>query len=165
MRKRKRKKEWLPWYRARDYKGDLTEAEKRQLDAFRTQPTHPAARLDQLPEEVRDYIREIDLELYERKEQEVGLMILLGLSGAVLLVLNYFGVLAATSVNWSYVGGALLLAAAWFFYKRRRHKNKTAEEPDGIAIRPTDEAILRAWELNYIVEARMAAQEASQPSP
>jgi exonuclease I len=31
MWKRKRKAEWLPWYRARNYKGDLTEAEKRQL--------------------------------------------------------------------------------------------------------------------------------------
>ena len=38
MWKRKRKSEWLPWYRAPDYKGDLTEAQKRELDAFRMQP-------------------------------------------------------------------------------------------------------------------------------
>jgi len=44
MAKRKRIAEWLPWYRGRNYKGDLTEAEKHQLDALRMQPTHPAAR-------------------------------------------------------------------------------------------------------------------------
>jgi exonuclease I len=55
MWKRKRKaEEWLPWYRARNYKGDLTEAEKRQFDAFRMQPKHPADH--DLPEEVRNYI-------------------------------------------------------------------------------------------------------------
>ena len=41
MWRRKRKAEWLPWYQARSYKGDLTEAEKRELDAFRMQPKHP----------------------------------------------------------------------------------------------------------------------------
>ena len=55
MVKRKRQVEHLPWYRARNYKGDLTETEKRQLDAFRKQPKHPAAEEDDLPEEVRNY--------------------------------------------------------------------------------------------------------------
>ena len=30
--RKKKPPECLPWYRARDYKGDLTENEKRQLD-------------------------------------------------------------------------------------------------------------------------------------
>jgi hypothetical protein len=164
MRTLKRKREWLPWYRAHNYKGDLTEAEKRQLDAFRTQPTHPAARLDQLPEEVREYIGRIELELYERKEQEIGLMGLFGLFGAVLIVLQYFAASVLTSIDWRYVGGALLLGAAWFFFKRRWDKNGSAS-PFGLDARDrTDEAIRREWELNYITESRMAAKEASQLS-
>jgi hypothetical protein len=43
MGRSKRRVEWLPWYRARGYNGNLTEAEKRQLDAFRAQEKHPAA--------------------------------------------------------------------------------------------------------------------------
>jgi hypothetical protein len=43
MWKRKPKTEWVPWYRAHDYKGDMTETEKRELDAFRMEPKHPAA--------------------------------------------------------------------------------------------------------------------------
>jgi hypothetical protein len=43
-RRRKSSSERLPWYRAPDYSGNLTEAEKRQLDAFRMQARHPAAR-------------------------------------------------------------------------------------------------------------------------
>jgi exonuclease I len=69
MWKRKRKAEWLPWYRARNYKGDLTEAEKRQLDAFRMQPKHPAAQEDDLPEEVQSYIGRIEMELYDKKQE------------------------------------------------------------------------------------------------
>jgi len=65
VRKRKGKPEWLPWYRSRNYKGDMTETEKRQLDAFRAQPKHPATRTEDLPEEVRDYINGIELELYD----------------------------------------------------------------------------------------------------
>ena len=59
----KRKREWLPWYRARNYEGDLTEAEKRQLDAFRMQPSHPAAKFDDLPE------RGFDVSLSSNKQR------------------------------------------------------------------------------------------------
>jgi len=63
----KRKGEWLPWYRARNYQGTLTETEKRQLDAFRAQPMHPAARLESLPKEVQDHISGIEMELFDKK--------------------------------------------------------------------------------------------------
>jgi hypothetical protein len=41
FRRKKKQPEHLPWYRARNYKGNLTEAEKRQLDFFRMQEKHP----------------------------------------------------------------------------------------------------------------------------
>jgi hypothetical protein len=65
----KHKSEWVPWYRARNYKGNLTEAEKRQFDAFRMQPRHPAATYDDLPEEVQNYIGRIEIELYDKKQE------------------------------------------------------------------------------------------------
>jgi hypothetical protein len=41
-RQRQSSSERLPWYRAPDYSGNFTEAEKRALDAFRVQARHPA---------------------------------------------------------------------------------------------------------------------------
>jgi hypothetical protein len=164
MTKRKRQNEWLPWYRARDYKGDLTEAEKRQLDAFRTQPTHPAANWDQLPEEVQDYIGRIELELYDHKQADaIGRAFFFGLVGAVLVVLKYFGCL--TSPDWSYVGAAFLVVVPWFVYRRQWKKNAEEFLPsDSEAPRPTDEGIRLEWGLNCIAAARSAAKEASPPS-
>ena len=86
MWKRKRKAEWLPWYRAHDYTGNLTEKEKRLLDAFRAQPTHPSANFEQLPEEVQRYVNRIEMELYDQKQEAAaGRAIVLSEVGAALL--------------------------------------------------------------------------------
>jgi hypothetical protein len=107
MRKSKQKVEWLPWYRTRNYKGNLTEAEKCQLDAFRTQQRHPAAQWDDLPDEVQNYIIGIKLELYDHKQDRAaGQAIIVSLSGVASLVLNYTGHVAGTP--WSYICGVLL---------------------------------------------------------
>jgi hypothetical protein len=56
----------LPWYRARDYKGDVTEEEKRELDSFRHRESeggeHPSASYGDLPKEVQLYISKIEIE-------------------------------------------------------------------------------------------------------
>ena len=97
--KRKRKAEWLPWYRARNYKGNLTEEQKRQLDAFRMQPKHPAAQEDDLPEEVQNYINRIECELYDHKQQGlVGKAMALSVLGAAILFLDYKGYLGAPTI-------------------------------------------------------------------
>ena len=83
-------KEWLPWYRAHDYDGDLTEHEKRQLDGFRMQPKHPAADLDNLPEEVRTYIGQIEMGLYNQKQERV-VSRAFGLSGVGAALLRHKG--------------------------------------------------------------------------
>jgi exonuclease I len=57
--RKKKRKEPLPWYRARNYKGTLTETEKRELDSFRHRESegggHPSASYDDLPEEAQSY--------------------------------------------------------------------------------------------------------------
>jgi len=156
MRKRRHKKEWLPWYRANDYKGNLSEAEKRQLDGFRTQPAHPAARLDQLPEEVQQYIGLIEIELYDHKQQDAaGFAIFYSLVVVVLLVLNYLGCLPHSTV-WLYPAGALFLIATWVIYKRKWDRNAEEFLPSGddAPRSRTNEAFRREWELNYIGAAR-----------
>jgi hypothetical protein len=156
MGKRRHKQEWLPWYRARDYKGNLSEAEKRQLDAFRTQPTHPAARLDQLPEEVQEYIGRIELELYDHKQQEAaGFAFFWSLVVVIVLLLNYFGCFPHSS-NWAYPTGGLLFVAAWVIYKRKWDRNAEEFLPSGddAPRSRTNEALRYEWELNYIHAVR-----------
>jgi hypothetical protein len=72
-RRKKKQREHLPWYRARNYKGNLTEIEKRQLDSFRMQEKHPAGDYDSLPEEVQRYISSLEIEVYDNKQQTLAL--------------------------------------------------------------------------------------------
>jgi hypothetical protein len=145
------KKEWVPWYRARNYKGDLTEAEKRQLDAFRMQPGHPAATFDDLPEEVRNYISRIGVELYDRKQEgAVGRAFVLSAIGAALLFLNYKGYSVAPAI-WSNIGAMLLLVAPWPVYWYEWRKNAEEFLPTATGAPPRiEEGIRQEWELNYL---------------
>lgn len=150
--------ERLPWYRARNYKGNFTEAEKRQLDAFRAQPKHPATRTEDLPEEVQDYINRIELELYDHKQQDaVGQAFFYSLIGAALLALHYTGCLKATPTPWIYAFDVLILVSPWFFYGYRWKKN--AEEFHD----PTDEVIRKEWEIIYVIAMRGQQRDAASP--
>ena len=85
------------------------------LDDFRMQPKHPAAQEDDLPEEVRDHIGTIEMELYDKKQEYAAGKAIVGSAlGAALLFLNYKGCLGAPTI-WSYAGAVLLLVLPWFF--------------------------------------------------
>ena len=161
----KRKTERLPWYRAGDPKshiiiGNIPEAVKRQLDAFRMQPKHPAAHQDDLPEEVQSYIGSIEMELYDKKQEAAVTQAMFGsVVGAGLLFANYKGWLPSISSFWSYVGAVLLLVVPWIWYWREWHKN--AEEFTPEDYHPTDEAIRREWEIKYLARSRRAERDAS----
>ena len=84
----KLKTEELPWYRSPGYNGKMSEAEKRQLDAFRMQEQHPAARQEDLPEEVRSYIGRIEMKLYDLKQETAASRALVAsVAGAALYTL------------------------------------------------------------------------------
>ena len=68
FRRKKKPTERLPWYRERNFKGNLTENEKRQLNSFRMRESHPAATNGSLPEEVQRYISSLEMEVYDRKQ-------------------------------------------------------------------------------------------------
>lgn len=153
----KPKAPWVPWYRAPSYKGDLTEAEKSQLDAFRSERKHPAATNDELPEEVQRYIGRIELELYDAKQDAAaGLALVLSGVGATLLGLHYVGCLSGTPVTYAF--DILLLLLPWLFYRRRWRRTADEFLPslESDAPNPTDEALRTEWELEYIVRNRRA---------
>lgn len=64
--------EQLPWYRANGYDGNMSEHEKRVLDSFRLQRTHPAASYDSLPAEVQSYISNLELTIYDNKQDALA---------------------------------------------------------------------------------------------
>ena len=139
----------LPWYRRPGYKGNLTEAQKRELDAFRTQAKHPSTRFEDLPEEVQGYIAGLELNVYDlRQEKAASLAIVCSLVGIALLYSHYFGKPLSLSVSWAWTFGLLLMIAPWFVYRHEWKKN--AKEFD----LPVDERLRREWELDYLARHR-----------
>ncbi len=154
MFRKRQEAEWLPWYRRHDYKGDLTEAEKRVLDAYRMQDKHPATQAEDLSEEVQQYIGGLELEIYDDKQVWALNKATLGSAiGALIIWLSYKGYGDAGHV--SYVLGVLLLAVPWLFYRRKWRQNADEFLPDlEISPNPTDEALRVQWELNHIARTR-----------
>jgi hypothetical protein len=151
----RRKKEVLPWYRQPTYKGKMTEAEKRRLDAFRMQPNHPAATVDELPEEVQSYINRLEMELYDKKQEMLtGRTVGISAAGAAWLCINYFGPPATTI--WTYIFATALLSVPWLIHQFEWKKNADEFLPEKLepdALMPSDEGIRAEWELNYTVAA------------
>ena len=158
-KKKKKQTEPLPWYRARNYKGNLTEEEKRELDFFRHREDnggekHPAADYSDLPEEVQSYLSKIRLELYDKiQETLVGRCFLASGIGALLLV-NYFDwmpSLRGSTLALAY--GAVLLVAPWAYYPIKWKKNANRFSHD------RREGIRTEWELEYVVNKEMKNKE------
>jgi hypothetical protein len=95
----KEKAKLLPWYRSPNYKGNLTEEEKRELDSFRIreerdEQEHPAASSDDLPHEVNMYISKLQLERYDKIQQSLFTSCFVLSAIGVFVLLNYFVVVA-----------------------------------------------------------------------
>ncbi|TIW28770.1 MAG: hypothetical protein E5V63_03930 [Mesorhizobium sp.] len=147
--------EVLPWYRAPDYKGQMKEADKRLLDGFRMQERHPAARYEDLPEEVQNYISNLQQEVYDLKQQEAGTGALIQSGiGAAILYVAYFGVQPASTI-WPYVVGLFVLIVPWFRYRRIWNRNAEEFLPRDHARNPTRDGIIREWELEYLYRAEL----------
>ena len=153
--RKKRPAECLPWYRARDYKGDLTENEKRQLNSFRMRREHPAASYDTLPGEVKVYIGELTLEVYDRSQERLimGCFVVSGV-GAVFLARYAFGYAEGSLFEYSLSLGMLIFP--WIYYRIKWRKNADEYLPPGEAVFPVNEALRKNWELAYIVNKRSA---------
>jgi hypothetical protein len=151
--RKKKRKEPLPWYRARNYKGNLTEAEKRELDSFRHRESeggeHPSASYGDLPEEVQSYLSKIEIERYDLIQENLVSRCFLLSGVGLFLLLNHFGWISlkydSTEV---FLVGVFLLLAPWVYYPVKWRKNADQfSEHDGIRTE---------WELNYIVNKKMS---------
>ena|SRR5215207_8609084 len=151
--RKKKPPERLPWYRVRTYKGDLSEDEKRQLDSFRMQETHPAASQDSLPREVQSYVIALEMEIYDRKQERlVGCCLLVSGVGAFFLFRYIFGYEEGSFFKYSW--SVLLLVLPWIYYRIQFKRNADDYLPPGEAVFPTNEAIRKEWELEYISNKR-----------
>jgi hypothetical protein len=155
---RKSSSERLPWYRAPDYSGNLTEAEKRELDASRVQARHPAYQHGELPEHVESYIAGLEIEAYDLKQARAAACALAAtLVGAAVLYVTHFGIRPSDSI-WDYLIGLAFIILPWFAYRSEWRKNADAFSAHG--------GILKEWELDHITKARLAAKRrANDPPP
>src|SRR4029079_16176693 len=93
--------------------GALSETQKRLLDELRARSRHPAARAEDLPAEALSYIKALEFNLYQAKQQQlIGPTSLIIRFGAAVLYLTYYGYLPGTS-NWDYVVGFAVLILPW----------------------------------------------------
>jgi hypothetical protein len=155
MWRRRKSSERPPWYRAPGYRGKLTEAEKRELDAFRARPSHPAFEYGELPEHVELYIACLQVELDEAKQARAfGRTITGSLIGAALLYATHFGFTFTSGDPMGYVFGIALLIVPWIAFRRNAD-----------AFRHASEGILEEWELEYITKAHLGAKRGASNPP
>lgn len=144
------KKERIPWYRAKGYKGKMTEDNKRKLDAFRMLEKHPATDPYDLPEDAQTYINSIEFELIDIKRQK-------SFNGSAFITaaafaLSYYSYLGHGYYNnpyWTYAFSIVIVIFVWW-----KHHKEDKTLCDELLSNTTTEGIIREWELDYITTIR-----------
>lgn len=147
----------VPWYRAKTYRGKMTEANKRRLDAIRSQPVHPAASYEDLPDEAQQYIARLELEVYDAKQHTIITQTVLAVAlGVAIVAVSYFGVsIEPTESPWPYLFAAGLIATAIFSLRREFNRNADEFIPRSPnAPTSTNEQLKMEWELSYVTAHR-----------
>lgn len=142
--------EWVPWYRRKDCKITLTEDEKRHLDSFRLGERHPAVDWDELPEEAQSYVGQLELDIYDAKQDAVvGRAFVLTFFGAFILFLAYHDLSWFDPVVTYFIGGVVIVYA-WVNCRREHKKNADGLFPEylgnGAPFSPTHEGLQAHWE-------------------
>lgn len=148
--------DWLPWYRRKDYTGNLTGDEKRKLDSLRASEKHPAARYSDLPEEVQSYIARLSTELYNEKQvASVGRAVVLTAFSILLMALIYIGYYIFYPIT-SYFGSVCLIIYAWVTRNRESAglRNEFWPRGGGAPLSAIDEQLRFEWETEYIYKIR-----------
>lgn len=169
VRRMTKKGEWLPWYRQKGYKGDLTEDEKKYLDAFTLMPEHPAASEDSLPEEVRDYIADLEFQLHDTKRDTLYLQALVSMGVGAYCVYEAALGDAWTGSPLSYLIGFSLIFYTPFYLRKetRRLSNELLLKTEtGGPETTSDVGIRRHWDMMAIsrYRRRIANGNVERPS-
>lgn len=149
--------EWLPWYRQKGYKGDLTEDEKTHLDSFALMPKHPSASENSLPKEVRDYIAELEFQLHDTKRDALYLRALASMGVGAYLVYEAAMGDAWTGSPMAYFIGFALIAYTPFYLRKETRKvfnELLIKTEKGGPLTTSDVGIRRNWEMTEIVRYR-----------
>ena len=160
--------EWVPWYRRKEYKGNLTEEEKRHLDSFRLEEKHPAVAVEDLPEEVQGYLSELELAVYD-KEQDGAATKAWGMTG----IGAFMSFMAYHELGWpspllGYALGGASIVFAWINYSREWKKNADGlwmgKEGKGVPFSRTEEKLQMYWELDEIMRFKRRHEKALTPN-
>ena len=144
--------EWKPWYRRKDYKGNLTEDQKRYLDSFRSGKPHPATPFEDLPDEVQSRLIELEEQLKEQQDATSLLTMLVWFSlSSYAFYSGYNDYDGLTSVA-SYCFALFVIFILYKSYKaylyRHKHHNWYGDTDKGEPFSSTDESLQRHWEVN-----------------
>jgi hypothetical protein len=155
--------EWLPWYRRKEYRGNLTEKEKRHLDSFRRGNKHPATALEDLPDEVQAYLGELELAVHDKTQEKIIIKAFaLTAIGAFLIVSAYRNTGWASPLLEYFLGGSIIVFA-WFGFSRKWKSNTEDlwinNKGNGAPFSRTEEKLQKHWELNEINRFRKLYKE------
>ena len=146
--------DWKPWYRRRTFKGNLTEDQKRYLDSFRNGEPHPATSFEDLPDEVRS--RLIELEERLKNHQDVASVCIMLFWMGICFYSIYVGYFGEFGLNSVLIYGSGLLGIVNFYnsYKsyssRNQHHNWYGVTEKGEPFSSTDESLQRHWEMKAL---------------
>ena len=87
--KRQQQESDTPWYRSRKYKGNFNNDEKVELDSIRRDAKHgdhPAARIEDLPNEVETYIYDLEHRLLESRTNVHEFVLLSIIMGSIYML-------------------------------------------------------------------------------
>jgi hypothetical protein len=147
---RKRSGDDAAWYRHRNYKGNLTEDEKMELDSIRWQAKsgiHPAAKIDELPDEVIDYISDLENEALEYRKLPHEWAFIIAFCLFIYCILSGFELIK--DIEYLPNIWILLLISIIFLANSFYNINKL----DNLDFK-SDKKLMEKWELDYIIFKR-----------
>ena len=145
---RKRSGDDAAWYRHPKYKGNLTEDEKMELDSIRWQAKsgrHPAAKFEDLPDEVQSYIISMKSEAMESRYTAPGIASLIGIVSISYCIIAKIGFIKY-SVLLPPILHLFLVTAIFSFFSILQFINVHKEEVD----HNVDRELLKNWEIEYL---------------
>ncbi len=144
----KRSGDDVAWYRHRNYKGSLSEDQKMELDSIRwtsKSGRHPAAKFEDLPDEVQDYIVHLEIELSDSKFIPSTMAIVVGISLTIYCALSALNIVQYSDVFPSIIKLSLMsIALIGVGFLDYRKVQKIWGNKD------TDAEFMKNWEIDYI---------------
>ena len=145
---KKRQDDDVAWYRHRNYKGSLSEDQKMELDSIRWQSKsgrHPAAKFEDLPDEVQDYIAHLEVYVSDTKFVPSLICIISGILFLIYCAICIIGLLEYSivlpSIYKMSLASALLIILGSIDYRNVKNiLEKTTP----------DSEFLKNWEIDYI---------------